>query len=72
MAYLFTAASSQYLSAASAPLTVEPITQAQLPTSLADGDMFRIRIQRNTSVGSNHTGDAEFVGAYLEITPSGA
>lgn len=47
-------------------------TQAQLPASLAAGDMFRIRIQRNTSVGSNHTGDAEFVGAYLEITPSGA
>jgi hypothetical protein len=47
-------------------------TQAQLPSSLAAGDMFRIRIQRNTSVGSNHTGDAEFVGAYLEITPSGS
>jgi len=47
-------------------------TQAQLPASLAAGDMFRIRIQRNTGVASNHTGDAEFVGAYLEITPSGA
>jgi hypothetical protein len=47
-------------------------TQAQLPASLAAGDMFRIRIQRNNGVASNHTGDAEFVGAYLEITPSGA
>ncbi len=52
--------------------TTVAFTQAQLPTSLAAGDMFRIRIQRNTSVGSNHTGDAEFVGAYLEITPAAA
>jgi hypothetical protein len=50
--------------------TTVSFTQAQLPTSIAAGDMFRIRIQRNTSVGSNHTGDAEFVGAYLEITPA--
>jgi hypothetical protein len=50
--------------------TTVAFTQAQLPTSLAAGDMFRIRIQRNTSVGSNHTGDAEFVGAYIEITPA--
>jgi len=52
--------------------TTVTFTQAQLPTSLAAGDMFRIRIQRNNGVASNHTGDAEFVGAYLEITPSGA
>jgi len=39
MAYLLTSASSQYLSAASAPLTVEPITMALWfrPASLIDG-----------------------------------
>jgi hypothetical protein len=39
MAYLFASASSQYLSAASAPLTVEPLTMALWfrPTSLIDG-----------------------------------
>jgi hypothetical protein len=66
--------SSQTISGTSGVMcrTTVIFTQAQLPSSLAAGDMFRIRIQRNTSVGSNHTGDAEFVGAYLEITPSGA
>jgi hypothetical protein len=44
-------------------------TQAQLPTSLAAGDMFRLRVVRNTAVGSNHTGDAELVGIFADFTP---
>jgi hypothetical protein len=46
-------------------------TQAQLPTSFAAGDMFRLRVVRNTSVGSNHTGDAELVGVFADFTPGG-
>jgi len=44
-------------------------TQAQLPTSFAAGDMFRLQVIRNTSVGSNHTGDAELVGVFADFTP---
>lgn len=44
-------------------------TQAQLPTSLAAGDQVRVRVQRNTSVGSNHSGDAELLGLYANMTP---
>jgi hypothetical protein len=46
-------------------------TQAQLPASFAAGDMFRLRVQRNNSVGSNHTGDAELVGVFADFTPGG-
>jgi hypothetical protein len=46
-------------------------TQAQLPASFAAGDMFRLRVVRNTSVGSNHTGDAELVGVFADFTPGG-
>jgi hypothetical protein len=44
-------------------------TQAQLPTSLAAGDMIRVRVQRNTSVSGDHTGDAELLGVYANMTP---
>jgi hypothetical protein len=46
-------------------------TQAQLPAGFAAGDMFRLRVQRNNSVGSNHTGDAELVGVFADFTPGG-
>jgi hypothetical protein len=46
-------------------------TQAQLPSLFAAGDMFRLRVVRNTSVGSNHTGDAELVGVFADFTPGG-
>lgn len=45
-------------------------TKAQLPSGFAAGDMFRLRIQRNTSVGSDHTADAQFVGCFANYTPS--
>jgi len=44
-------------------------TQAQLPTSLAAGDMIRVRVQRNTSVSGDHAGDAELLGVYANMTP---
>lgn len=44
-------------------------TKAQLPSGFAAGDMFRLRIQRNTSVGSDHTADAQFVGCYAIYNP---
>lgn len=44
-------------------------TQAQLPTSLAAGDMIRVRVQRNTAVSGNHSGDAELLGLYANMTP---
>jgi hypothetical protein len=44
-------------------------TKAQLPTSLAAGDMIRVRIQRNTAVSGNHAGDAELLGFYANMTP---
>ena len=44
-------------------------TQAQLPTSLAAGDMIRVRVQRNTSVSGDHVGDAELLGVYANMTP---
>jgi len=44
-------------------------TLAQLPTSLAAGDMIRVRVQRNTSVSGDHTGDAELLGIYANMTP---
>lgn len=44
-------------------------TQAQLPTSLAAGDMIRVRVQRNTAVSGNHSGDAELLGVYANMTP---
>lgn len=44
-------------------------TQAQLPTSLAAGDMIRVRVQRNTSVSGDHSGDAELLGVYANMTP---
>jgi hypothetical protein len=45
-------------------------TKAQLPSGFAAGDMFRLRIQRNTSVGSDHTADAQFVGCFANFTPA--
>lgn len=45
-------------------------TKAQLPSLLAAGDMFRLRIQRNTSVGSDHAADAQFVGCFANFTPA--
>lgn len=44
-------------------------TKAQLPTSLAAGDQIRVRVQRNTGVSGNHTGDAELLGVYANMTP---
>ena len=44
-------------------------TLAQLPTSLAAGDMIRVRVQRNTSVSGDHAGDAELLGVYANMTP---
>ena len=44
-------------------------TQAQLPTSLAAGDMIRVRVQRDTSVSGDHAGDAELLGVYANMTP---
>jgi hypothetical protein len=45
-------------------------TLAQLPTSLAAGDMIRVRVQRNTAVSGNHSGDAELLGLYANMTPA--
>jgi hypothetical protein len=45
-------------------------TLAQLPSGLAAGDMLRIRVQRNTAVGSNHANDAELVGVFGDMTPA--
>ncbi len=45
-------------------------TLAQLPASIAEGDQIRIAVRRNTSVGSNHTGDAELLGLYANMTPA--
>jgi len=44
-------------------------TLAQLPSLLAAGDMIRVRVQRNTSVSGDHTGDAELLGVYANMTP---
>jgi hypothetical protein len=44
-------------------------TLAQLPSGLAAGDMIRVRVQRNTSVSGDHTGDAELLGLYANMTP---
>jgi hypothetical protein len=44
-------------------------TLAQLPSSLAAGDQIRVRVQRNTSVSGNHSGDAELLGVYANMTP---
>lgn len=46
-----------------------PFTLAQLPSGLAAGDQIRVRVQRNTSVSGNHTGDAELLGLYANMTP---
>lgn len=43
---------------------------SELPAGLAVGDMLRVRLTRNTAVGSNHAGDAEFVGMFANITPA--
>lgn len=45
-------------------------TKAQLPTSLAAGDQIRVRVQRNTAVSGNHSGDAELLGLYANMTPN--
>lgn len=49
--------------------TIVTFTLAQLPSSLAAGDMIRVRVQRDTAVSGNHTGDAELLGLYANMTP---
>lgn len=45
---------------------------SELPFGIAAGDMLRVRLTRDTTVGSNHSGDAEFVGMYGDVTPAPA
>lgn len=49
--------------------TTITFTLAQLPSGIAAGDMIRICLKRNTAVSGNHSGDAEFLGLYANMTP---